>query len=264
MAQECGASAAGDGGEMKWKRPTIYVSPDRVESNSGVVYSTDPLVVIAGDSTRYYLKDKDSAYVQAEMLALALADLVGLEVSSGGVTRIPNSDVEWFASEEVEIRSGIDMLIKIGAARNVSVLADCIAFDVWVANDDRNMGGVVARAASTGANAEVDLVLIDFESASVLRGTSGIVVSTIPLTKYWPRNQLGQLCKGQLFPEAMVRRISALSKSEIQRVVDDVKTELGRPLLGEEWIVPQLVSRAASIRRLCTDLWKEAHGAKSG
>jgi hypothetical protein len=220
-----------------------------------MVHRTAPTVGPAVDGERYYFKRGGVDSVVAEALAYTLAERVGLTVPGWALCRMPPDNEIYFASQAVSFNSGVDSLILAGAAVNPELLEECIAFDVWTANTDRNAGNIVANAAQ-GSRGKVELFAIDFEQAKVLNGTDFLTVGTLHSRECWPRGELARCCSGIGFPTGMCGNIRRMTLPEIEDAFTELESDIEFPRVS--WLASakhQAASRAAQIESLVQEAW---------
>jgi hypothetical protein len=142
-----------------------------------------------------------------------------------------------------------------GGVVNPELLEECIAFDVWTANTDRNSGNIVANAAQ-GRRGKVEIFAIDFEQAKVLNGTDFLTVGTLHSRECWPRGELARCCSGISFPAAMCGNIGRMTLPEIEDTLADLESDIEFPRVS--WLASaknQAASRAARIDALVQEAW---------
>jgi hypothetical protein len=219
-----------------------------------VIYSTCPKIGTAENGASYYLKGPDAAVVAAEALAYELAGAVNLAVPEHALCEVPGVGV-FFASKEVRFRSALDVVMEGGLASNPELLSDCIAFDTWIANDDRNMGNIVMEPERIEGHL-ARLLAIDFEKSRILRGENMLLVDQLAPRSFWPRELLGQLCDGQPFPDGACSRIASVSRDRIDGVFEALAWELADlDLSWRDSAVYQLARRATQITDRVREVW---------
>lgn len=238
---------------LDWIR--IYDEPDPAPAIEGCIYSTRPTVSSATNGKRYFLKGPDQTVVAAEVIAYALAERVNISVPRCALCKHPRTDEILFATEAAIINSGIDRLLAPRYAVNPDLLADVIAFDVWIANGDRNPGSLVAQPLSGHKEPRVRLLAIDFEKSEVLRGRSIIEVTALDPARWWPTGDLAAMCVGLELPIAQILRIRELKRTHIDQILAATMTALGRTLDRADAIAHQLASRATNIEGLTREVW---------
>jgi hypothetical protein len=231
--------------------------PTLVESPIGMVYSTKPLTVLAGDGRRYFVKGPATETLVAEAVGYELASMIGLDVPEWAFCRDPRTGVTLFACRGVRFRTGIGALL---AERNLVVNPDflptCIAFDVWVSNRDRNEGNIVAEPVGGREGSEVRLYAIDFEKSDILRGVNRFEVSRYLPRDCWPKGTLIPHCTQLKMPSTAVNSIRALSRDAIEGIFRQVSLDLpGKSVTWIDGASDFLVRRAERIHELIAEAW---------
>jgi len=144
---------------------------------------------------------------------------------------------------------------KVQAALGIN---DCVAFDVWISNRDRNIGNVVAEPVGGREGSDVRLYAIDFEKADVLRGVSRFEITAKHTPREcWPVNELAQHFAGLQRPAGMCGRISGVTEDAIRAVFDEVAFNLaGHSVSWCDSASNYLASRASRIRELVAEAWQ--------
>lgn len=127
--------------------------------------------------------------------------------------------------------------------------------DIWLANSDRNMGGVLARQPQNG---KTEFVFIDFEKSTALRPNPTISSSLLNPRTLWPSDLLGmelRAIKPLHPPQFMIERIRRMTDAKCTEVVHDVVTAIGSPVPWEDDTVFALSSRAQNIQKLAEEVW---------
>jgi hypothetical protein len=227
-------------------------------ATAGLIYRTKPKVGYGIDGRRYFFKGAHIQVVMAEVLGYSSAEAVNLSVPPWAVCRVPPLQEIWFASEAVAFSGGIESLIRSRAVANAEFLAACIAFDIWTANTDRNIGNIVAGAAP-GLRGKAELFAIDFEQAQVLNGTDFMTVGALASNACTPKGILAELCRGLSFPWAMCGAISRITLATLDDALSDLELDVELPRIP--WMLSakrQLVQRAAQIETLVREVWDGA------
>lgn len=238
------------------RRIIIVEEPTPVEGPPGIIYRTSPRLGTGEDGAAYYLKGPSTQLVVAEAWAYGLASLVGLAVPDCALCVVAGE--VYFGSRQVRMRSGLDAVLHKGLATNQGLLAEVIAFDTWIANDDRNIGSIVFEPAPGGG---VTLFAIDFERSYVLRGEGMIATGMVSPREFWPRDDLRRHCRGLDIPYDFCRRIGLLSADAIDGVAERMIwsfTDIEVPSRTD--IVQHLARRARNIEHSVTEVW--SHGER--
>jgi hypothetical protein len=234
---------------------SIDVEPSAAPTVRGLVHRTSPKVGRASDGQRYFFKGPDPHIVLGEVLGYSVAEIVGLQVPSWALCRMPPKNDIFFASEAMSFSGGIESLISARQVTNPHFLEDCVAFDVWTANTDRNVGNVVANP-DPAHPGKAELFAIDFEQAQVLNGTDFLTVGQVEPRLCWPTGILAALCREIEFPSNMCRSIGAVTIDDVDRVVEEMEADIEFP--RGEWVSSakrQLVSRGGRIETLVREAW---------
>lgn len=232
----------------------IDATADRAPTVGGLVYRTAPLVGYASGQ-RYFFKDRGEETVVAEVLGYLLAQAVGLCVPEWALCRMPPTRGIWFASEAAGFSGGVEPLLRSRQVTNSGFLGDCVAFDVWVANTDRNVNNLVANSVAD-APGRGELLAIDFEQARVLNGTNSLAVGGLHSRECWPREVLATHCAGLPFPEAMCTRIARMNADRVEEAIHSIY--LDTEFVPPAWVEitkRQLVARGARITDLVREAW---------
>lgn len=233
---------------------TIELEPSRAPAIPGLIHRTAPTVGRASDGQRYFFKGPDSHVVLAEVLGYSISEMVGLPVPGWALCRMPPTNAIFFASQAMSF-SGVEPLIAAHQFTNSDFLENCIAFDVWTANIDRNIGNVVANPDS-GRPGRAELFAIDFEQAQVLNGTDFLTVGQVEPRRCWPRGVLAQSCTSLRFPSEMCQSISRVTADDLDRAVEEMEADMEFP--RAEWVTGckrQLISRGGRIETLAREAW---------
>lgn len=241
---------------MDWVQ--LLEEPQPVTPPKGLIYSTKPLHARATDGHTYILKGPETSVVFAEAACYQLAAHVGLSVPPCRLCTLPGSGGVLFASRELRTRSALETLVTTGKVLNPELLEETIAFDVWVANEDRNMGNIVGEPRATNGTGTVKLYAIDFEKAAVLAGTDRFTVTAMPAARFWPTGVLGDLCGSLTVPTGFCARISAVQRAAVAGLVQQTVWDLNMPQVP--WIdtaIDVLVQRASRIVTLVNEVWND-------
>ena len=234
---------------------SVEVEPSRVVTIPGLIHRTAPKVGPASDGERYFFKRGSVETVVAEALAYSLAEAVGLSVPLWALCRMPPDNEIYFASQAVSINSGVDSLIEAGETVNPELLEECIAFDIWTANTDRNAGNIVASPA-IDRQGVVELFAIDFEQAKVLNGTDFLTVGSLHSRECWPKGALARSCEHLDFPTSMCRSIEGMTRAALDSALADIGSDIEFPQVP--WLDSakrQATSRATRIEALVAEAW---------
>ena len=239
---------------------TVEFVGDEIRAPEGLLYRTRPRIAVVRErswtSGQVVIKTLSPEVVLAEALGSVLADLVRLPTPQAGIAILPGNNQPAFCSG-LQLRDQVERYLEARRVVNPSVIADTIVFDLWTANDDRNMGGFVARIPDTGAPGEVELLAIDFESCRVLRGESSISINSLPRRHLLPRSDVRRYVGPSIDPRApyrrMCERIAHVTEKEIRESFERVRyVEYGlfQPVSLPAWMdgaIKQLADRASRI-----------------
>lgn len=217
--------------------------PAPVRAPDGLIYSTAPKEALATNGAAYIIKGPGPALVFSEYAAYELAGMVGIPVPEHALCTV--SGLVHFASRKLRYRFAPEDIVRLGHAENADVLGATAAFDIWIANDDRNVGNFVANPGATQNG--VRLYAIDFEGAHGLRGVKDqFTVATLPVRSMMPKEPLGAICRRQALPQSTCDRIA-----DGGRALEEIITRWNRDLL-----LPQIdwSERACTILRQRSEL----------
>jgi hypothetical protein len=234
----------------------LIEEPTRLIPPPGLVYSTNPQHARATDGHTYVLKGPDPKVVFPEAVCYELAGLLNLSVPACGLCNIPGREGAFFASRELRTRTAIEGFIHRGKVVNAELLAQAVAFDVWIANIDRNAGNIVGEPQASNGTGLLKLFAIDFEKSQILAGVDRFTVTALPLERFWPTGVLGQVCGRQPIPADFCARIARMSGEDIGAILHATIWDLSMPEVP--WIdsaVDVLTHRANRISALVTEVW---------
>ncbi|HET6230432.1 MAG TPA: HipA family kinase [Longimicrobiaceae bacterium] len=230
---------------------TLLAEPKRVREPNGLVYSTAPREALATDGKTYIIKGPELPVVFAEHAGYSLAECLGLPVPEHALCSTPQGIV--FASRKLPLRFAGDDMFATGSVVNPELLSFLSAFDVWIANEDRNVNNFVGDYEGRGTK----LFAIDFEKAHALNGRMDLFsVTARPPREMMPREGLGARCKGQPFPTEMCDRI-AQNTNTLDRIVDNWHSDLGLSrITWADRARSILTQRAQRISSLVQEAWR--------
>jgi hypothetical protein len=237
---------------------TIDVPPEPAHPAPRMVYRTRPQIGYATDGRMFYLKGPAPEIVVAEVLGYTLATQVGLPVPGAALCRLRGEQAIYFASEAVGYHSALDRLVRSEDVYNPNFLGDCIAFDVWTANDDRNIGNIVGRSVPGTEPGTVELLAIDFEQAHILHGDDFLAIGAMPPRGWWPKDVLGSKCRGLSQPDDMCMRIGVVTRDRLDGIMHSVMMAMDfQPVPWAERAAFQLANRASKISTLVREAWHD-------
>jgi hypothetical protein len=243
---------------MNWI--TLEDEPKPVATPVPIIYSTSPKIASASDGNQYFIKGPQTEVLVAEAVSYELAVFLGLDVPEWAFCHMPADGVIiYFASKEIRMRSGIDQVLRRrDLILNPEFPQNLVAFDVWISNRDRNLGGIVAEPVGGRTGAEVRLVAIDFEKADILRGISRFIVTRDYTPRdCWPPNDLGAHFAGLPLPNAMCAKIASMTKDTIAGIFHEVAFALaGHSVTWGASASDFLTSRCHRIEELVREAWR--------
>jgi hypothetical protein len=220
------------------------------KSPEGKSYSTEPRVGEATNRKRYFVKGPDPAVVAAESLAYLVAQRVGLDVPEWALTIVDGSLC--FASEACELQSGVAALLQLRGGANPMFWPRVVAFDMWIANHDRDDGNVVARVLR---NRVRQFLAIDFEKANLLRGQSLISVNMLESSHFMPRGRLATIRVRRQDVLVAAQSIRATGGGAINEVFAMISAEAALRGIVAETIGANLRRRAENVVDLCSEVY---------
>jgi hypothetical protein len=218
-----------------------------------LIYSTAPREALATNGAAYIVKGPEPALVFSEYAAYELAGMVGIPVPEHALCTV--SGKVHFASRKMPYRFAPEDIVRLGHAENAEMLGATAAFDIWLANDDRNVGNFVAGVGATRET--VRLYAIDFESAHALRGVKDrFAVMAMPVRSMMPKEQLGLICRQQPLPRGACDRIKTVGLA-LEGIITQWHGDLLLPRI--EWserACTILRQRSESIHQLVQEAWR--------
>lgn len=222
-----------------------------------IVYSTGVNTAIGADGHKYFVKggpDVETAF--AELAGCLLARMVGLVVPDVAVGRFQGES--YAASREVATisRNIKPWLSKPEKVVNQPHLYSAIVVDIWLANQDRNIGNVIGRSMGGG---KVELVMIDFEKSCALRRNPTTTSAGVTPKQLWPTGELGAFARAGKplhAPARTIGNIRSLTKDDVAQVLTSTCAACGRV----DWLensIHAVVSRAAAIDNLVSAVWEQ-------
>ena len=214
-----------------------------VRAPDAMVYSTAPRFCNATDGKAYVVKGADDPdAVAAEAIGYTFAKLLDLEVPDFAVA----DGGRLFASLHVDgcFRDPAPFF-----ADHLPMIARVILLDVFLFNDDRNVGAFVAHP-SRG------LVALDFEKSKVVRLRHPLVeLATLDPKKVWPRGALREVAGRCKMPDEFRNRIEQLTDVAIHSVVQGVAQAVPAYTWGDASELA-LRSRRDNFRKLVAEVWR--------
>jgi hypothetical protein len=206
-----------------------------------IVYSSAPRLCQAGERA-YVVKGPQLEVVAAETVAHALAGLLELPVPAYALGRDSTGALH-FASRHIDGIRDVQPFI----GRHLPLLAQVVAFDVWLFNNDRNMGAFVMGGGT--------MIALDFEKSWAVRSrTPTVELPTLDHRTLWPRGDLGRLMKDAPVPHEFLGRMESVSDEDIASAVTGVRTQLPEYTWSESTTFA-LGQRRKKIRALVKEVW---------
>jgi hypothetical protein len=232
---------------------SLVADGGRIEGPPGLVYSTDPRNWLDAAGQPFVVKGPDLNIVVAESLAYELADLVGVHTPDYAFASIPSEEGSYFASRKVT-----DCIRDAGPWLNaeqpavLDQLALVLGLDVWIGNDDRNMGGFLV---GPGDGSSRRLIAIDFEKAVAIRGPAPIVSSAMLNPKNLrPTGDLLVAAKKALRFDRFLERLGRVPDTAVSQKVELIRAYLP----GFDWhdsVSICLRSRKSNISKHLREVW---------
>jgi hypothetical protein len=209
---------------------------------------------LADDEHTYIIKGPDPRLVFAEYAAYELAALAGIPVPEHALCMIPGRGDVYFASRKLPYRFAPEDLWEHDHVENREMLAETAVFDIWIANDDRNVGNLVAGKGD--GDGRIRWYAIDFERAKALRGQEDLfTIMGVHPKQMWPKEQLGRFCSGLQVPRPVCDRIADLGRA-VEPIVDAWNSDLALPRVDWcERTATVLSQRASRIHHLVQEAW---------
>jgi hypothetical protein len=164
---------------------------DPVIGEPGKVYSTGPRIASGLDGRTFYVKNKSLEVIFKEVVGCRLAAACDLKVPDSYLCKFQTEVYAGVVAVPKAQRSIRPWLQNIEKINNVGDLYNVIAVDVWLANNDRNMGNLVGCALKDG---QIDVYMIDFE-ASLALGPNPFTSVAVEPKALWPTAELGAILK---------------------------------------------------------------------
>jgi hypothetical protein len=227
-----------------------------IHAPAGMVYSTGPESWWDDQQGSYVVKGPEVGVVAAELAAYAFARRLNVAVPDWSAARLPSKPGIFFASHKLEgaIRD-VEPWLRRRDPKLLTELGQIVILDIWLANEDRNLGNLLGRPA--GENRRVELVAIDFEKAATLRHAQPIIsTANLPPERLWPREDLGRALAGWPAPADFIGHVEGLADEDIQRVVDNTRQVLGDIFTWADSSINVLCARRRRIGDLAREVWR--------
>jgi hypothetical protein len=245
---------------MACPRTKLVTLDEEVSSSLGIVYSTNPRRA-EGGGRAFFVKgpdvDEESKLqvIFAEIAGCLLARQVGLTVPEPSACEFSGDTFAGVARVVVADRDLSYWLNRPHKVTNFDDLFCAIVVDIWLANSDRNMGGVLARPTQGG---KAELVFIDFEKSAALRPFPIMSSSMLDPRTLWPSDMLGTELRARkplIPPQSMIDRIQLCTHDKCAEIVRDVVDAIGSPVSWEDDTIVALSRRAQNIQKLAEEVW---------
>lgn len=236
-------------------RVNLLTLDDPVKSPFGVVYSTSPRRAEGENEVSYFTKGPALEIAFAEIAGCTLAREVGLLVPDVA-TCVWGEEVLAGTAHVKGDRDASHWLGRRQRVVNFESLFDAIVTDIWLANEDRNMGNVLARRTRDN---QVEFVFIDFEKSAALRPEPLIRTTMLNPRQLWPTSELGQALRAirpPHPPQHIIQRIRALSQDRCSEIIRDVVAAIGIPVPWEDNSIQSISNRAGRIQQLAEEVWQ--------
>jgi hypothetical protein len=214
-------------------------------------YSTAPYSCQDSGGHTYVVKGPEPNIVAAEAVAYCLAPTFGIKTPDFALGKFDGESQLYFASFKLEnaIRDVSPWLKKPDPAINEAMSAIHV-FDVWLANIDRNLGGLLMRSGERGK----ELVSIDFEKSQAIHGPSPLIqVNTVNPKQLRP---VGNLAKLPLpWKDNYAKSLSGIPEAQVVNAVNQVKRTMGLDFQWSESVIHTLLHRRTNIENLLKEVW---------
>lgn len=228
---------------------------------ANIIYSTSPRLAFDANGNQFCVKgDDDLQIVLAELIGHMMAGLCGVLVPHYAVGRFVANGPLCFCSQIVgDAIRDVQFHLEKSKVTDFAALSKIILLDIWLANNDRNIGNLLGRSRPDIGSSVVDLVAIDYEKSLVVRSVAPLVEIThkLPIGALWPRGVLGVLCKQRavLLP-TLVDELKSISETQITTVVVKSLVALGAHTTDRaETIVGALLARQSKLGQLAKAEW---------
>ena len=200
----------------------------------------------------YVVKGPDPNMVVAEAVAYCLAPTFGIVTPDFALGRFFGEAGFYFASVKLENAMRDVRPWLINPKPNLQAALSAVhVFDVWLANNDRNLGGFLMRTSER----DRELVSIDFEKSHAIRGPSPLItVNEIEPKKLRPGGVLAKVALPWL--NASAERLRSIPDACILDAVGRVKVAMGADFAWSESVSATLIQRRSRIDRLLEEVWK--------
>lgn len=220
---------------------------------SNMVYSTAPVSSLDESGADYVVKGPDHDVVVAETTSHVLANHLDLLVPEFALATRAGSSSHFFASKKVDpvIRD-----IEPWIDDHKDTIAKVIVFDIWIGNNDRNIGNLIGRAPLEGDPTSIEIVAIDFEKAHAIRGMHPIItVNAVNPPTLWPTGTLGVQMRRTPVPTGFIDRVQALPDALVERTVRCISSAL--PVFTwADSVAIALNSRKNKLPALVREVWR--------
>jgi hypothetical protein len=200
-------------------------------------------------------QDTKLQVVFAEIAGCSLAREVGLIVPEPNACEFSGDTFAGVARVVVADRDLSYWLKRPHKVINFNEIFNAVVVDIWLANSDRNMGGVLARPTQDG---KAEFVFIDFEKSATLRLHPIVSSSILDPRTLWPSDLLGtelRAIKPLSPPQVMIDQIQLCTQERCAEIIHDVVHAIGCLVPWEEDTIIALSRRAQNIQKLTEEVW---------
>jgi hypothetical protein len=225
-----------------------------------MVYSTNPRLAFDSNGHSYCIKgDNDIEIVLSELIGHVLAGFLGIPVPDYAVGRFKGTGPPYFCSSIIEDAfRDVEAHLKTNRIADLEVLAKVILLDIWIANNDRNIGNFLGRPRPDVGSGFIGLVAIDFEKSLTVRSKAPLIqLPALPAGAFWPRGVLGGYCKNRArLTGKLVQDFQSLPATRIEHAVDKCFAAANVGDLGRrDDIADALVNRQQQLDNLAKLEW---------
>lgn len=246
--------------------PAVGVAPQRIALTrfvrgivepSGIVYSTSPELWADAFDTFFVVKGPDTTLVAAELVCHMLAAHVEVSVPPYAIATHPQHAAPFFASQWLESANrDAEPFLKMSKPTSLEQLAMVVLLDLWVVNDDRNIGNILAVPVE-GEERPPDIVAIDFEKALVARSRFPVTESpTVPIERLQPKGPLGTYASRTRRPVELIHTIKRLPDMAIQNIVDSAQSLIGPEYSWADGTATALIQRRDRLEEMASEVWR--------
>lgn len=222
-----------------------------------MVYSTSPECWLDADGVEYVVKGPQPEIVAAEAIAHLLASSLQIPLPEFLLAQKPDGSGPFFCSRL--ITNAMRDVVPWLQARPSDLLASVAriaAFDIWIANGDRNVSNLIGRPPPVG-DASVEIVAIDFEKSHSLRDRHArITAPMVDPAGLWPTGLLGELLEGTPIPADFILQVGALTNEQINGIVSRAGSLIGPAYDWYDSTMAALTQRRKQLGDLVREVWR--------